>query len=901
MASTVENHCTVLISDEAQNDTKVEDLQKQLEDPDEDVKIQALKEIILMIVNGIPLPRLLMPVIKFCLRSDNHTIKKLLMLFWEVAEKKQPNGKLLPEMILVCNALLQDLQHANEYVRGRTLRLLCTLKEPEIIEPLKQAITQNLKHRHSYVRKNAALAVFSIYQDGPDLIPDAVDLIEEFIMEEADLSAKRNAFLMLFHCDQDAAVNYLGTVIGEIGSTGTAFQMVVLELIRKIFRQGPVDVHDRMHYQKCVFELLHSQSKTVCFEAANTILTLGALGSSARASQAAVRTMTEILVSESDNNVKLIILERLSVLKKRHQRALQNAVMDILKTLATPNIDIRRKTLKIALDLACSRNIDEIIKYLKKEIVASGVSDDPNTAKYKDALVDAIHKENFCDIRTAAVFRVALWILGEYAEEPASLKEALKAIIDAMGKLPLVEKRKAVQQEAKDDDDKSDTFVAAAPVILADGTYATQGPGDQLEARQAQAASGSEEVTLRSLVVGGDYFLATAVANAFTKLVLRFAEFCGFETAESHKQIAEGILLVTSMLRLGMASTSTKLIDADSRDRMVTCVRALLSPQTSARVFLEDCRKTFVEMLGGKKEAVEDEQSAAPTRQPDDVINIRQLRGSNYAEFSEDDDDEAGLTRAVGKSAGTESDFAVRLNNIIQLTGLSDPVYAEACVVVNEFDIVLDILVINQTGKTLQNLTIELSTHGDLKVVERPQSYTLAPHDFKKIQANVKVSSTESGIIFGNIVFNTSGASTDPEIVIMNSIHMDVGDYISPGTCTHSKFTDMWAEFEWENKVPVNTDIQDLNEYLKHIMAITNMNCLTPSNTLQGKGEFLAANLFATSIFGEDALLNLSVEYKSGSKITGYIRIRSKTQGIARSLGDKIQQQQRAPPKKKQC
>eukprot|EP01083_Nonionella_stella_P065202 170631_1 len=871
MASTVENHCTVLISDEAQNDTKVEDLQKQLEDPDEDVKIQALKEIILMIVNGIPLPRLLMPVIKFCLRSDNHTIKKLLMLFWEVAEKKQPNGKLLPEMILVCNALLQDLQHANEYVRGRTLRLLCTLKEPEIIEPLKQAITQNLKHRHSYVRKNAALAVFSIYQDGPDLIPDAVDLIEEFIMEEADLSAKRNAFLMLFHCDQDAAVNYLGTVIGEIGSTGTAFQMVVLELIRKIFRQGPVDVHDRMHYQKCVFELLHSQSKTVCFEAANTILTLGALGSSARASQAAVRTMTEILVSESDNNVKLIILERLSVLKKRHQRALQNAVMDILKTLATPNIDIRRKTLKIALYLACSRDIDEIIK------------------------------ENFCEIRTAAVFRVALWILGEYAEEPASLKEALKAIIDAMGKLPLVEKRKAVQQEAKDDDDKSDTFVAAAPVILADGTYATQGPGDQLEARQAQAASGSEEVTLRSLVVGGDYFLATAVANAFTKLVLRFAEFCGFETAESHKQIAEGILLVTSMLRLGMASTSTKLIDADSRDRMVTCVRALLSPQTSARVFLEDCRKTFVEMLGGKKEAVEDEQSAAPTRQPDDVINIRQLRGSNYAEFSEDDDDEAGLTRAVGKSAGTESDFAVRLNNIIQLTGLSDPVYAEACVVVNEFDIVLDILVINQTGKTLQNLTIELSTHGDLKVVERPQSYTLAPHDFKKIQANVKVSSTESGIIFGNIVFNTSGASTDPEIVIMNSIHMDVGDYISPGTCTHSKFTDMWAEFEWENKVPVNTDIQDLNEYLKHIMAITNMNCLTPSNTLQGKGEFLAANLFATSIFGEDALLNLSVEYKSGSKITGYIRIRSKTQGIARSLGDKIQQQQRAPPKKKQC
>jgi len=38
---------------------------------------------------------------------------------------------------------------------------------------------------------------------------------------------------------------------------------------------------------------------------------------------------------------------------------------------------------------------------------------------------------------------------------------------------------------------------------------------------------------------------------------------------------------------------------------------------------------------------------------------------------------------------------------------------------------------------------------------------------------------------------------------------------------------------------------------------------------------------------GEDALANVSVE-KIDGRITGYIRIRSKTQGIALSLGDKI-------------
>lgn len=49
------------------------------------------------------------------------------------------------------------------------------------------------------------------------------------------------------------------------------------------------------------------------------------------------------------------------------------------------------------------------------------------------------------------------------------------------------------------------------------------------------------------------------------------------------------------------------------------------------------------------------------------------------------------------------------------------------------------------------------------------------------------------------------------------------------------------------------------------------------------------------SVFGEDALVNVSVEKKEDNdgKLAGYIRIRSKTQGIALSLGDRITSVQR--------
>lgn len=65
-----------------------------------------------------------------------------------------------------------------------------------------------------------------------------------------------------------------------------------------------------------------------------------------------------------------------------------------------------------------------------------------------------------------------------------------------------------------------------------------------------------------------------------------------------------------------------------------------------------------------------------------------------------------------------------------------------------------------------------------------------------------------------------------------------------------------------------------MNEFLSHIVSSTNMKCLTPPSALSGTCGFLAANLYAKSVFGEDALVNLSVEKGSDGKLSGYIRIR---------------------------
>ena len=200
-----------------------------------------------------------------------------------------------------------------------------------------------------------------------------------------------------------------------------------------------------------------------------------------------------------------------------------------------------------------------------------------------------------------------------------------------------------------------------------------------------------------------------------------------------------------------------------------------------------------------------------PRLQADDLINFRQLRhkGAQGAEL--DIYDDADMSRATGAAGG--SDLGSQLNHVYQLSGFADPVYAEASVTVHDYDIVLEILIINRTPNTLTNLTVELATMGDLKLVERPQSLTIGPLDQRTIRANIKVSSTETGHIFGTIVFENS-STAEKSYINLSDVHLDIMDYIHPHTCSDEAFRNMWAEFEWENKVAINTSMTELNEFL---------------------------------------------------------------------------------------
>lgn len=242
--------------------------------------------------------------------------------------------------------------------------------------------------------------------------------------------------------------------------------------------------------------------------------------------------------------------------------------------------------------------------------------------KLHDTIIERL-MDTFPAVRASRVCSCALWIISEYctrsAEEIASAVEMIKG---CLGPLPLFKEHEAGEEEEAEAPSLPIPIqlAAARPAVLADGSYATQtalpGEGAGGAAGNAAAAAAASNVpNLRALLLGGDYFLGAVIAATLTKLVLRLRELRALPPASINRLSADVMLLIAGMLRLGESGAAAQAgvhpMDADSRDRIATCLRTLAGGDDgAARVWLEECRTAFAALIADKqqREAAEAKQ-----------------------------------------------------------------------------------------------------------------------------------------------------------------------------------------------------------------------------------------------------------------------------------------------------
>ncbi|EUD66430.1 hypothetical protein C922_03064 [Plasmodium inui San Antonio 1] len=1321
----IENNCTLYICTDNCETASISEIQKKLESQNVEKKIEGMEHLIFNIIQGEPYGNMLMCVIRFIVPHKDHRLKKLSHIFFEVVDKCNSDGSLKEEMLLVCNALRNDIISPNEYVRGSTLRLLSKIKNLKIIDPLIEAITKNLSHRHSYVRKNAISCIHTIIKEhGSDVIPNSVKEVEKILFLENDISTKRSALSMLIDVDPMTTLKYILSLNDQLYDTADVILLEVIHLFKKLyiphvfddsyllindedeeneedrrvrsgvasisgsppqggqeaeesneaeeekqdgylsngdidlfayllsgeenplqqgelpmgkrskhvtaveqkigshllsvstplgatnqlsetnggmlnvlseeiqFRKNKLNESDYNQYKNNVIKiLLNMMSKNV----SNSVLYEGAccllyMSTSEISIKTASECFIKLLINQHDNNIKLIVIDRLYYIMCKWKKVLENYVMDLLRALNFPSRDIRVKILNLVLHILSSRNVHLVLGVLKKELLklnntvmysknvfpsAGGNSNAvvgsssaganggpaspngvPNTAMrsatetntvgnnlstnyqevigYKKILLKSMQHicnmfSNEClsmvdllltyvndeekeinyeaavcirklannpslqsiilqkivdaifDVKKPHILRIFFWVLGQYMHGEEVILKFLDKLYEHL--LPLLGsniqsdiitslqsekfKKNKMVVNFNASSSSASPAIQAKTVVLEDGTYATEAVWKNQSASPGDDTPGELNSFAYNLLSNNDDLLLSVLCVCVTKLYLKLVATVGGEAfrflgppfgsprvgsgsekgrveadgdaAKNGDASAEadgnanhaantfrnkGIYILASMVKyLAQKNANKSSLDVHYNDsnvvRVSQCLKIFLNITCNMRTMEESTKNLIVTFLsgneyyqkflhkeeekyssiystsyrqGGAQTGVIDtgvssplgldakggnnlaEQSmdkskggvtTVPPTQPNEnkqnvddeiyfrilkekknVLNILDERALLIDDKSAMMDERSALMdekleklklkytlsndilfeenefRFPSFKHSYSSLFMAKLYSSQKLTGTDDDLFIEAVPIVSNINLIVELYVYNQSGAYLQNIFIGLSTHGNLKPIDKIPEFNLGPNEKRKFKITVKVHTTETGIIFGYVFYERKNENRK-NYIVLSELNINMTDYINVSFISSHLFRIMWSEFEWENKININTPIRDAFELLKLIIKHTNMTIVEkfmpleyyekeakniPEQTnvspidiyisyissledlkcLVNNSAFFAVNLFSRSIFGEDSLANLSVQKNPDGRLSGSIRVRSRTQGIALSLGDKI-------------
>ena len=386
-----EKPCYLYIDDESI--TSYRDVIKKISSKDNIEKESALKTILGSMVNDDNYPQdLMINVIHHLTIVDDINIKKLLFLFWEVIDKHKPDGSMKDEIILLCNSIRKDLDSPNEYIRGRTLRLLTKLPYKEILDNVKAAVFENIKHIHAYVRSNAIMCILSFIDNfGVDIVPDSLpDELREIILKDNDTATRRNAYVLYSKISPMESLSLTQEILenNEINELGDLFALCIVENLRKLNKIFPQKSSNFTHL---LLELSVHKSHSVLFEIGSLLLDIS---SNPNVVSSAVNILCSLLHEERDNNTLIIILKKLYGIKNRHVEILQEQILTFANLInLNYAIELRKLSFELIDELISESTITQVFdKFINIFTQLNSVNESEFTIGIKNSMLKCMLK-----------------------------------------------------------------------------------------------------------------------------------------------------------------------------------------------------------------------------------------------------------------------------------------------------------------------------------------------------------------------------------------------------------------------------------------------------------------------------------------------------------------------------
>ena len=706
-----EKPCYLYIDDEPI--TSYRDVTKKIASKEFPEKEEGLKTILGSMVNDDNYPQdLMMNVIHNLTIVDDINIKKLLFLFWEVIDKHKPDGAMKDEIILVCNGIRKDLDSPNEYIRGRTLRLLTKLAYKEILENVKAAVFENIKHSHPYVRSNAIMCILSFIDNfGVDIVPDSLpDDLKDIILKDNDTATRRNAYVLYSRISPMESLSLTQEIMenNEISELGDLFALCIVENLRKLNKIFPQRSSTFIHL---LLELSVHKSHSVLFEIGSLLLEIS---SNPNVVSSAVNILCSLLHEERDNNTLIIIMKKLYGIKNRHGEILQEQILTFANLInLNYAIELRKLSFELIDELITESTITQVFdKFMVIFTQLNSVNESEYTIDLKNSMLKCMLKniikfpnidkmyplfvleknltfkkdklyvysqinsikelflvysnneiilkemlnkiiKMFEEIDQYEIMETCIWILANYSSELSLLKQTFDLIMKNLGDLDFeyFNENENILENNDENNTKSDNGkrTITKTVVLPDGTY-----GTVTEILDIKEIKKQKEIKyLRKFLLETTFYFSANLVSALTNIIFKMKKL-NFDKYKIYYY--NTINIICSILKM-----NSKLVykDPDNTNHIQMCLKFLLTNNDTIYEEWNQYMQKYENSLKLEqdKSKLEEELSLKKNKdfknnQPDDFISFRHCKMYDPDNFEVDDDDNIN----INKNSNLEND-----------------------------------------------------------------------------------------------------------------------------------------------------------------------------------------------------------------------------------------------------
>ena len=706
-----EKPCYLYIDDEPI--TSYRDVTKKIASKEFPEKEEGLKTILGSMVNDDNYPQdLMMNVIHNLTIVDDINIKKLLFLFWEVIDKHKPDGTMKDEIILVCNGIRKDLDSPNEYIRGRTLRLLTKLPYKEILENVKAAVFENIKHSHPYVRSNAIMCILSFIDNfGVDIVPDSLpDDLKDIILKDNDTATRRNAYVLYSRISPMESLSLTQEIMenNEISELGDLFALCIVENLRKLNKIFPQRSSTFIHL---LLELSVHKSHSVLFEIGSLLLEIS---SNPNVVSSAVNILCSLLHEERDNNTLIIIMKKLYAIKNRHGEILQEQILTFANLInLNYAIELRKLSFELIDELITESTITQVFdKFMVIFTQLNSVNESEYTIDLKNSMLKCILKniikfpnidkmyplfvleknltfkkdklyvysqinsikqlflvysnneiilkemlnkiiKMFEEIDQYEIMETCIWILANYSSELSLLKQTFDLIMKNLGDLDFeyFNENENILENNDENNTKNDNGkrTITKTVVLPDGTY-----GTVTEILDIKEIKKQKEIKyLRKFLLETTFYFSANLVSALTNIIFKMKKL-NFDKYKVYYY--NTINIICSILKM-----NSKLVykDPDNTNHIQMCLKFLLTNNDTIYEEWNQYMQKYENSLKLEqdKSKLEEELSLKKNKdfknnQPDDFISFRHCKMYDPDNFEVDDDDNIN----INKNSNLEND-----------------------------------------------------------------------------------------------------------------------------------------------------------------------------------------------------------------------------------------------------